>query len=105
VLTTEDNFLRYGAFGDLLRVRFAGVGPGSFDLGFRVDNRIYISPPVTKFFQYPDTLTVGTGSSAATVVPLLLSSGFDPDAPGAWDRDGDSVVDFDDLFPDDPNHS
>jgi hypothetical protein len=38
-------------------------------------------------------------------VPIQLSDGFDPDAPGAFDRDGDSVADFDDLFPDDANNS
>lgn len=103
-LTLEDNPLRYGSFGDLLRLTFTGlVGPVLLDC--RVDNRIYLNPPVTKFFQYPDTLAVGVGSSQATVVPLLLSSGFDPDAPDAWDRDGDTVPDFDDRFPSNPGAS
>ena len=101
MLTTDANYLPYGSFGDLLKVTFTGLG-GAFDLGFRVDNQIYINPPTTKFFQYPDSLSVGTGSSAATVAPLLLSSGFDPDALDAFDRDGDGVTDFNDAAPTNP---
>ncbi|MBI4556267.1 MAG: VWA domain-containing protein [Candidatus Hydrogenedentes bacterium] len=102
-LTTEDNPLRYGAFGDLLKISFDGIPPDSFGIEFRVDNRIYVNPPFTKFFQHPEKLTVGPGSSQASVTPLLLESGFNPDAADAWDRDQDLHADFDDLFPDDKN--
>jgi hypothetical protein len=106
VSTTPDNPLQYGDFGPLLRVSYTGLTPGSdFEMGFRVDNRIYINPPFTKFFQYPDAIIVGDGTSQESVIPILITDGFDPDAPGAFDRDGDGVDDFDDLFPDDDTMS
>lgn len=105
-LTSETTPLRYGAFGNMFRVRFSGLNPGDvIPLVFRVDNQIYVNPPFTKFFQYPDGIVVQQGSAQESVVPILLSDGFDPDASDAWDRDGDGVPDFDDLFPDDPNQS
>ena len=115
VLTTEDNPLLYGEFGDLLKITFEGLDWDDpedagdtfdvIDMGFRVDNRVYLNPPVTKFFQYPDSLTIQTGSTQATEIPISIDDGFDPDDPDAWDRDEDSVADFDDNYPDDPDHS
>jgi hypothetical protein len=67
-----------------------------------VDNRIYVNPPFTKFFQYPDELVFTEGSASEDITPLLLSDGFDPNAPGAFDRDGDTIPDFDDLTPGPP---
>jgi hypothetical protein len=94
--TLPANPLRYGDFGNLFHVNFAGVA-GDFGVGFRVDNEIYVNPPFTKYFQYPTGLLVTTGSSQSDVVPLLLADGFDPDAPDAYDFDGDTTTDFDDF--------
>lgn len=106
VLTTEDNPIRYGAFGNLLKLTFNNVLVNEFELGFRADNRIYVNPPFTKFFQYPYFVPVSRDYSfTASVAPILLEQGFDPDAPGAFDADGDATADFDDMFPDDKNHS
>lgn len=98
VITTEDNPIQYGAFGNLLKLTFTGLAAPS-TVGFRVDNRVYVNPPFTKFFQYPDEVTIGDATSQATVVPLLVSDGFDPDAPFAFNRDGDALDDFDDPIP------
>lgn len=104
VLTTEDRPLRYGAFGNLLKLSFADVDTDGFPVEFRVDNRIYVNPPFTKFFQYPLGIPVAREFSwTSSVAPLLLSDGFNPDAPDAFDHDKDSVTDFDDLNPLDPN--
>jgi hypothetical protein len=102
LLTTEDNPLPFGAFGNLLRIRFSGLNPAVdvISLGFRVDNRILVNPPVTKFFQYADSIVVEAGSATAEQIPILLEDGFDPDSPDAWDRDLDGTDDFDDEFPD-----
>ena len=115
LLTEEDNYLQYGAFGNLMRLSFEGLDPAtdSFELGLRVDNSVYVNPPLTKFFQYPGdmlnpdvTLTVGQEASTAPLKRIItVDDDFDPDAPNAWDRDEDGVPDFDDLFPDDPDHS
>lgn len=103
-LTSETTPLRYGAFGNLFRVRFTGLNLGDvIPLGFRVDNQIYVNPPFTKFFQYPDGITLSAESAQESVVPILLSDGFDPDASNAFDRDEDGTPDFDDPFPDNPN--
>ncbi|MBN2308222.1 MAG: VWA domain-containing protein [Candidatus Hydrogenedentes bacterium] len=105
-LTTEDNYLQYGAFGNLFRIDYVGLlTTDVFELGFRVDNRIHVNPPLTKFFQYPDSIVISNESSQANVVPILLDDGFDPDDPDAFDRDEDSVADFDDLYPDDDTQS
>lgn len=105
-LTSETTPLKYGAFGNLFRIRYTGLAQNAVvPLGFRVDNQIYVNPPFTKFFQYPDGLVVQLGSDQASVVPIALSDGFDPDAVGAWDRDQDGTPDFDDMFPDNPNLS
>ena len=95
-LTAETDPLRYGAFGNLFRIDYAGLA-GDVTLGFRVDNQIYVNPPFTKYFQYPTGLLVTTGSNQADVIPLLLEDGFDPDAINAYDFDEDSTTDFDDL--------
>jgi hypothetical protein len=103
-LTTEDKPLRYGAFGNLLKLTFTGVTENAFILEFRMDNRVHINPPFTKYFQYPLGLIVSSEfSSINSVAPLLISQGFDPDAPGAFDFDTDSFSDFDDLYPEDPD--
>lgn len=101
VLTTEDNPLPYGTSGQLLLFTFTGVPAEGFRFNFRVDNRIYVDPPVTKFFQHPETIPVGAAPYFAGIIPLMVEDGFDPDAPDAWNRDGDPADDFDDRFPDD----
>lgn len=102
ILTTPGEALPYGAFGNLLRMTFSNVNAAEFDFGFRVDNRIYLDGPFTRFFQHPEVLTVTEDPTQASVLPLLLEDGFDPEAPGAWDRDTDGTADFDDVYPDDP---
>jgi len=101
-LTTEEDPIQYGAFGNLVHLRFTGVA-APFTLGFRADNAIYLNPPLTKFFQYPDELDVIDDSSSAGVVPVLISDGFDPDSAIALDRDEDAAADFVDNFPEDEN--
>lgn len=102
-ITLETTPLKYGAFGNLFRVNYTGLLlTDVVDLGFRVDNRIYVNPPFTKFFQYPDSITFGEGSASENVTPLLQSDNFDPDALGAFDRDADLVADFDDPTPGPP---
>ncbi|MBM3289864.1 MAG: hypothetical protein FJY92_06900 [Candidatus Hydrogenedentes bacterium] len=105
-LTSEITPLKYGAFGNLFKIHYSGLAQNAVvPLGFRVDNQIYVNPPFTKFFQYPDGIVVQLGSAQASVVPIAIADGFDPDALGAWDRDADGVPDFDDLFPDDDTMS
>ncbi|NUM55641.1 MAG: VWA domain-containing protein [Candidatus Hydrogenedentes bacterium] len=105
-LTSETTPLRYGAFGNMFRVQFTGLNTTDIvPVVFRVDNQIYVNPPFTKFFQYPDGILVQEGSTQASVIPILLEDGFDPDAVNAWDRDEDGTPDFDDLFPDDDTQS
>ncbi|MDZ4857626.1 MAG: VWA domain-containing protein [Candidatus Hydrogenedentes bacterium] len=105
-LTSETTPLTYGSFGNLFRVRYTGLNTTDvLPLAFRVDNQVYVNPPFTKFFQYPEGIVVQEGSAQESEVPIQIADGFDPDALDAWDRDVDSVPDFDDLFPDDPNQS
>jgi len=110
-LTEENNPLQFSTFGSLLKITIDGyplpgdadyVADAQFRLLFRVDNRLYINPPYTKFFQYPDELKVTYQPAHASEQPLSISSGFDPDATGAWNSDSDGADDFDDLRPDDP---
>jgi hypothetical protein len=119
VVTEPGNYLRYASFGNLLKASLEGLPPGIvFSIGFRVDNSLYYKPAVggnpsySKWFMYPGGFTnpaalllLGNGSSIATPAAALTDFviGFDPDAPGAWDRDGDGWPDFDDINPDDPN--
>ncbi|MDQ1258072.1 MAG: hypothetical protein QG656_2681, partial [Candidatus Hydrogenedentes bacterium] len=103
ILTDEGNYLRYGAFGDLLKVTFTGV-VDEFLLGFRADNSIYSAPPNTTFFQYPlRDLTVSDDEPDVMAVALddiyLATDNFLPDAAGAFDADGDGTRDFDDRAP------
>jgi hypothetical protein len=105
-LTSETTPLKYGAFGNMFKIHYSGLNlTDVIPLGFRVNNQIYVNPPFTKFFQYPGGIAIQEGSTQASVVPISLADGFDPDAAGAWDFDLDGVPDFDDLFPDDPNQS
>jgi hypothetical protein len=104
VLTTPDNALRYGIFGELLKISVETPGADEpVEMGFRVDNEIYVNPPFTKFFQYPDALLIEEGFTQASVPPLAIDAGFDPDAPNAWDRDEDGASDYLDDYPDDPD--
>ena len=116
-VTESDNYLTYASSGQMLKLTFDGLGANdAFTVGMRVDNTLYYSPAsatqpsLTKYFLYPGgflnptgLLTVSSGSSIAS--PSLTIDGFtetfDPEATGAWDRDGDSWPDFDDINPDD----
>lgn len=115
LVTDAANPLPFGAFGNLMRLTFLGLDPAeSFDMGFRVDNRLYIQSAAdrlvnTRFFLYPGgptnphaTLTIGLRADlagpAATVGDLQDTS-FDPTAPFAYDRDEDGLADFDDPDP------
>jgi hypothetical protein len=107
-MSNEANPLPYATFGNILTVTVSGYPPPggpeeaaneTYDFQFWVDNRIYLDPPFTKFFQYPNTLSVGYQASRASEFPVLLEDGFDPDAPGAWDNDGDGTDDFEDPAP------
>jgi hypothetical protein len=101
-ITSDASALPFGAFGRLFRVTFENVVPDDFEMGFRMDNTIYINPPFTKFFQYPDAITVFENESGiAEIFPLFEDSGFDPDDPFAFNRDEDGCADFNDPFPDD----
>ena len=105
-LTAESTPLQYASFGNLLKITLGGFplpdDPGvdlsrTYGFQFRVDNALYAAPPFTKFFQHPFVLPIGYEATQASMTPLLLEDGFDPDAPGAWDRDEDGVPDFDDA--------
>lgn len=105
IITDELNYLRYGSFGDLLRIRFDNVAE-PFTLGIRVDNSVYFNPPFTTYFQYPLTdLDVAVGEPDVSAVALediyLVQDAFDPDAVDAFDADGDGTRDFDDPEPQD----
>lgn len=122
VVTSVENPTDYGAFGNLLRLTFSGLQPtvddtegDRFQMGFRLDNTLYTrrdpaSSVNTKYFLYPGgpsnpsgILTVESRpdlAPPATSVVDLLDTDFDPDAPMAFDRDGDSLLDFEDPFPD-----
>jgi hypothetical protein len=118
-ITEPDNYLTYGASGNLLRLTFDGLGENdAFTVALRVDNALYYSPAsttqpsLTKYFLYPagylnpkGILTVALGTDIAS--PSLTIDGFaqafDPEAANAWDRDGDSWTDFDDSDPDNPD--
>ena len=119
IVTDPEHYLTYGAFGDLLKLTFDGLGPDeAFTVGLRVDNTLYYSPAsttgpsLTKYFLYPGgrlnpdgLLKVAAGSDAASPAVNVgdFALPFDPEAAGAWDRDGDGWADFDDSAPDNPN--
>lgn len=126
-LTSEDNPLQYGAFGNLFRITitnlqgyrdlFTGPAPAEFFLNMRVDNQIYVDPATpeepsrTKYFLYPGGPTFpGRALSVSTLPDLappaqfaidLANPGIDPEAPEAWDRDEDGLPDYNDPQPDD----
>ena len=128
LLTTEENPLPYASSGNLLRIRFdnllpfvdacavAGI-PAEFYLGMRVDNSVYYAPASntepsgTVYFTYPSgplnpdrSLWIGDASDLAAParsIADLAAPGINPEAPDAWDRDGDGLPDFDDPYPDD----
>lgn len=129
LLTPAAYTLPYASSGNLLRITFtnlkpfldaaatAGVEP-QFFLDMRVDNSMYYEPGTqthpsgTVYFLYPSgplnpdrPLRVASDISdlappARTIAELALP-GINPEAPGAWDRDEDSVPDFNDPHPDD----
>ncbi|MCX5770752.1 MAG: VWA domain-containing protein [Candidatus Hydrogenedentes bacterium] len=115
IVTEPDQYPPYGAFGNLLKLTFTGLGANEFfRLNFRVDNRIYYSPAtdtspsLTKYFTYPGCwMTPGEGlfvnQNSAMAPPAreaaLYSLPFDPEAYYAFDFDGDGWPDFDDADP------
>ncbi len=130
LVTDEDNYLPYGAFGNLLRISLGNLSGviAAFDtlgiepdlrLGLRVDNDIYVAtgsasqPSDTKFFLYPGgptnperQLSIRFNrpdlAAPAQSINQLAFPGINPEAPGTWDRDGDGIPDFDDPAPDNP---
>lgn len=128
LLTNENDYVPYGAFGNLLKLTFEGLDPDDpenpldaydeFNMGFRVDNTIYINPPFSKYFQYPGDFlnhTPGDGDFVLTIGPNPDSAVIEyfaaPDVeinvddPETWNWDGDDKSDFDDLYPYDPDRS
>jgi len=111
LVTEPSDYLQFGGFGDLLRLRLEGLGPDdAFTVGFRADNTLYAEPGLAKYFLYPgghlnpeEVLQVAEGSDVAEPARDVFdfAEPFDPEEPGAWDRDGDSWDDFDDADPDD----
>jgi hypothetical protein len=126
VLTDANNYLDYGEYGDLLKITFtdlgafatemanAGLAP-AFEVGVRVDNRIYYNPPTQVYFHFPGGLlnpqgvltvdTLGTASAApAETVEGLALTFVNPDFPNVWNQDVDEneggYDDFDDREPD-----
>lgn len=126
VLTSRENALPYGAFGNLLKITITGLRSfvEAFDDEFRqpeflvemrLDNEVYVAPASpgrvseTKYFLYPAgpaypgrQLRVSSGSDLAgpsRTIAGLSGLPFDPEAPGAWDRDEDGLADFLDPFP------
>lgn len=130
VLTEEDNPIPFGNFGNMVRITFPdlddfvsvmeGLGETPiFELGLRVDNRIYFDPPTRIFWEYPggrlhptEVLKVGFQSDTASPAPTieaLQTIGFDPDEPDAFNQDASDseggIPDFDDRFPNNDNLS
>ncbi len=128
MLTAREFTLPYGASGNLLRISFTHLWPfietanqlglePEFFLDMRVDNQVYYAPATqfrpseTVYFLYPSgianpewPLRIGEGSDlapAARSVALLAWPDVIPEAVGAWDRDEDGVLDFQDPNPDD----
>ena len=126
MVTEQDNPLRYGAFGNLLKITITGLEDfvATFDglirqpeflLGMRVDNDLYYAPATpgrpsqTKFFLYPGShtnpqrlLSVSTASDVAPpaiTAGQLATPGIDPEASGVWNRDSDGLPDFQDPQP------
>lgn len=126
VLTSRENSLPYGAFGNLFKITVTGLRQfleafddefrqPEFFIEMRLDNDQYVLPAApghpseTKYFLYPAgpsypqrRLTVSTASDIAPssqTVDGLAGLTFDPEASGAWDRDGDGIADFQDPQP------
>lgn len=126
--TDEPNFLPVGSFGNLLKLTFTNLadyvnsfGDGArqpeFFVSMRVENRDYISvqsegqPSSTKYFIYPGGIANDGRALAVTLGEPDLASparfaeflsaipGFDPEADGALDIDGDTIPDFNDPVP------
>lgn len=116
LVTDVLNPLNFGAFGNLLRLRFEGLDPADqFEIGFRVDNALYAqadsgSTVNTKWFVYPGAHTNPGRNLIIDELPDIAAAGagiaslqdrtFDPDADFAFDRDQDGIPDFDDPEPD-----
>lgn len=127
LLTSQDNVLPYGSFGNLLKITITGLGPfvqtfvglprqPEFFLRMRADNEIYISPAApghpseTKYFLYPGGPTFPDRGLSVTTISdvapparngvLLAEPGISPEAAFAWDRDEDGLPDFNDPYPD-----
>lgn len=128
VLTEETNPLPFGSFGNMVRVTFPDLDDfvavmqamgdtPVFELGIRVDNRVYFDPPTPIFWEYPGgrlnpTEVLRIGSQSDTASPALTLSdlqdiSFDPDAPDAFNQDASEdeggIDDFDDRFPNNDN--
>ncbi|MFP4499513.1 MAG: vWA domain-containing protein [Candidatus Hydrogenedentota bacterium] len=123
MLTETENFLPYGAFGNLLRIAFddlddyvnafpAGVEPELL-LEMRCDNQIYVAPASagevndSKYFLYPSgptfpnrplsiALEDADFAPPARELEALSNPGIEPQAEGAWDQDLDGLPDFND---------
>jgi hypothetical protein len=116
LLTDSLNPLNFGAFGNLMRLRFEGLDPGDeFEIGFRVDNAQYAQASSgntvnTKWFVYPGAHTnpgrnliiddLPDIAPAGGSIGALQDQSFNPDAEFAFDRDQDGIPDFDDPEPD-----
>jgi hypothetical protein len=128
VLTSSDNTLPYGAFGDLLKITIPGLQDfvdayaalpqePELLLDMRLDNQIYVlpaspgRPSETVYFLYPSgplaparplsiTLQPDLAGPAASTSALQYP-GIDPESVFAWDRDKDGLPDFNDPRPDD----
>jgi len=130
LLTSDQYPLAYGAFGNLLRIEFTNLQPffdkatemgiePEFYLDMRGDNSIYYNPATpnqpstTVYFLYPSgpknpnrPLLIAEGlfdfAAPALTVLDLANPDIDPEQKGGiWDRDGDTIPDFNDPFPDD----
>ena len=65
---TPADVLPYGAFGDLVRLAFAGAG-GAFTVTLDVDNSIYLADAEPKYFIYPDSIPVDADPFLAPAFP------------------------------------
>ncbi len=127
LLTSQNNPLPYGAFGDLLKITVTGLSEFTaafaslarqpeFFVEMRVDNQIYVRPETpthpseTLYFLYPAgpafperTLSVSSffdNAPPANTALVLANPGISPEAANAWDRDEDGLMDFNDPYPD-----
>ncbi|MCC6490208.1 MAG: VWA domain-containing protein, partial [Candidatus Hydrogenedentes bacterium] len=68
---TPADVLPYGAFGNLVRLEYGGVG-APFTVALDVDNTIYAGDPEPKYFVYPDTMDVDADPFLAPAFPTPL---------------------------------